>query len=435
MLARRVQPDRVSDALGALDPEAVARVREEAWPDPRDAEEVHEALLWMGYVTDAEAPPWRPWLDALAAAGRVVHEGDPLVRAIEASRDPVDVLRGRMEALGPVEGDDPAFLALEAQGHVLRARLGGRDVWCDRRLLARIQRYTLDRLRREIEPVSAATFLRFLAAWQHVDHRLEGPHGVAEVVRQLSGVEVPAAAGRRRCSRRACAATGATGSTPSPWAARSRGGGLGRGRVVAPGRADRVPPRVPTAVDWLDALTLGGEVVSGGGCGREGASPLRAAPPIALFPREDLALPWTPASRRRHAVPVMGRSSCFRRGGPRRGTPDVAETVALRLLARTGVVSVRAVRERLLVPWRDVVRALRLLDCAAASAAAVSSRGSTASTSPLPEATRSAARRAARGLEVSAVDPLNDPHPRGRACARRRSVDASPSADLGIPCR
>ena len=64
---------------------------------------------------------------------------------------------------------------------VLRARIEGREAWCNRRLLARIHRYTIDRLRREIEPVTASEFLRFLSCWQHADdaHRLEGPRGVA----------------------------------------------------------------------------------------------------------------------------------------------------------------------------------------------------------------------------------------------------------------
>ena len=42
---------RTLDSIGELDPDAVARVREEAWPHPEHAEEVHEALTWMGYVT------------------------------------------------------------------------------------------------------------------------------------------------------------------------------------------------------------------------------------------------------------------------------------------------------------------------------------------------------------------------------------------------
>ena len=54
-----------ADDFATLDPEAIARVRAEAWPDPRDAEEVHDALDWLGIVTAQEAEPWREWLDAL----------------------------------------------------------------------------------------------------------------------------------------------------------------------------------------------------------------------------------------------------------------------------------------------------------------------------------------------------------------------------------
>ena len=94
---------------------------------------------------------------------------------------------------------DARMLELERRGVVLRVRLEGREAWCDRRLLARIQRYTLERLRREIEPVSAAVFLRFLAHWQHADEetKLDGPRGVAEALAQLAGFEAPAAAWER----------------------------------------------------------------------------------------------------------------------------------------------------------------------------------------------------------------------------------------------
>jgi ATP-dependent Lhr-like helicase len=63
VISRRVLDIRTADELGALDPGAIARVREEAWPQPQDAEEVHEALLWMGYVTLAESGDWQVWLD------------------------------------------------------------------------------------------------------------------------------------------------------------------------------------------------------------------------------------------------------------------------------------------------------------------------------------------------------------------------------------
>ncbi len=76
----------------------------------------------------------------------------------------------------------------------MRTRIEGRRAWCDRRLLARIHRYTIDRLRREIAPVTAAQFIRFLARWQHVgeEHRLTGVRGLAEAAGQLSGFETPA---------------------------------------------------------------------------------------------------------------------------------------------------------------------------------------------------------------------------------------------------
>ena len=77
-MARRVLDVRTADELGALDPDAVERVREEAWPRPADLEEVHEALLWMGYVTVEEGQEWQTWLDELARAGRVRQRGRPV---------------------------------------------------------------------------------------------------------------------------------------------------------------------------------------------------------------------------------------------------------------------------------------------------------------------------------------------------------------------
>jgi ATP-dependent Lhr-like helicase len=79
VMSRRGLDRRQQDGIGALDPDAIARVRDEAWPQPSSAEEVHEALLWMGWVADVEADPWRPWLEALLAAGRVRRETGPLL--------------------------------------------------------------------------------------------------------------------------------------------------------------------------------------------------------------------------------------------------------------------------------------------------------------------------------------------------------------------
>jgi ATP-dependent Lhr-like helicase len=117
----------------------VARVREEVWPAPEDAEEVHEALRWMGYVTREEGLAWQPRLEALSGDGRVVCEQGQW-RAVDGPTDPKVVLRGRMEALGPIVSDDPLLYELERDGGVLRVRFDGRDGWCDRRQVARIHR-------------------------------------------------------------------------------------------------------------------------------------------------------------------------------------------------------------------------------------------------------------------------------------------------------
>ena len=85
-----------------------------------------------------------------------------------------------------------------------RAGDGAPLEWCERRLLARIHRYTLNRLRAEIEPVSPADFMRFLFAWQRVDseHRVSGLEGLAAVIEQLDGFELPAGGVGERCPGR-----------------------------------------------------------------------------------------------------------------------------------------------------------------------------------------------------------------------------------------
>ena len=450
VMTRRILDPRTADELGALDADAVARVREEAWPRPEGAEELHEALGWMGYVTAAEAEPWQAWLDALAAAGRVVRDGERCF-AVEATREPKAVLRGRLEALGPVfvaagSDDEALLLQLEAEGAVLRARIDGRPAWCDRRLLARIHRYTLDRLRREIEPVTAAEFLRFLNCWQHVDpdHRLDGPAGVAEVVEQLAGFEVPAAAWE---------------GSLLPWRVR----GYKR--------------------EWLDQLAMSGEVVWGRFWGAS-QSPVRRTP-IALVPRADLdawtslaaatvrptpgptaeevlavlrtrgavfvqelaracrlplasveeglgslvaqgrvtcdsfsGLRWLllPASRRRGAGSSSGRWSLLGAAAAPPSAASQAEFVARRLLRRTGVVFRRTtLRERIPVPWRDVARACRLLEARGEVRGGRFVAGFDGEQYALPEAVtllRGLRRKPARPLggdnfALPASDPLN----------------------------
>jgi ATP-dependent Lhr-like helicase len=124
----------------------------------------------------------------------------------------VELLRGRLALAGPTTpaaladslsitvGDvETGLLTLESEGVVLRGSFSGPGEWCERRLLARIHRYTLNRLRAEIEPVAPADFMRFLFAWQHVDpsHRLTGVDGLRAIVGMLDGFELPARAWER----------------------------------------------------------------------------------------------------------------------------------------------------------------------------------------------------------------------------------------------
>ena len=129
------------------------------------------------------------------------------------------MLRGWLESTGPAtpsqlasrlalsrELVEAGLLRLEAEGQVLRGRFtseagageagAGETEWCNRRLLARIHRLTLGRLRREIEPVTTAQFLRFLCRWQHLTpgSRLHGVEGTFQVLQQLQGYEIAAAA-------------------------------------------------------------------------------------------------------------------------------------------------------------------------------------------------------------------------------------------------
>ncbi|HZI73722.1 MAG TPA: hypothetical protein VFD73_06780, partial [Gemmatimonadales bacterium] len=222
---RRAFEPSSADDLGALDPSAIARVREEAWPDVQNADELHDALLTSGFLTEVEGlsgssnGSWGSMFRELVRDGRadrvelgsrkavwVATERLAEVRAIhpagevrEMDSGPVtredavrELLRGRLAITGPSTSEelgnvlgtpqsdaDVALAALEGEGVILRGHFTAEESaleWCDRRLLARIHRYTLNRLRAEIEPVSAADFMRFLFAWQRLDseHRVAG---------------------------------------------------------------------------------------------------------------------------------------------------------------------------------------------------------------------------------------------------------------------
>jgi ATP-dependent Lhr-like helicase len=309
-LRRWLDPETASD-LGALDADAIVRVRAEAWPDAETPDELHDALLTFGFLTidEGDLSGWGRLFDALAKARRatlailptlpngprlwIAAERLPQLQALhpkavlepEIAAPPrfarewtaeealVEIVRGRLDGLGPVTAEalaaslgikrsavEVALASLEGEGFVFRGRftpgIPGEE-WCERRLLARIHRYTLDRLRREIEPVSQADFLRFLLVWQRVDPdgRAEGPGSLDALLGQLEGFEAAASA----------------------W----------EGEIL-PARMKEYDP------SWLDGLCLAGRWVWGRGAapssdGSRRSGPVRATP-IALLSRGGLPL-------------------------------------------------------------------------------------------------------------------------------------------------
>jgi ATP-dependent helicase Lhr and Lhr-like helicase len=329
---RRGLPVEARD-LARLDPAAIERVREQVRPEVRDADELHDLLMTvLGHRPEAE---WETMFGTLVAAGRAVTlhaPGGDLWCAVErrprlaalfpgaaatpdhpspvaaAEHDPDEVaaqmLRGHLEYLGPstvadlshatcLGGSDVlrALVRLETEGFALQGHFtapDSSDEYCARRVLARIHAYTRERKRREIEPVTARDYMRFLLRWQHVtpDSRLEGRFGVVPVIEQLQGFEL------------------AAGAWESILAARIEG----------------------YRTEWLDEACLSGQVTWGrlsvrssepdAAPRRAGLTPSRATP-ITLTIRDDL--PWllTAARGDRHPAPP----------GPGR-TQDVLEVLA-----------------------------------------------------------------------------------------------------------
>ena len=237
---RRMLPASVLEEVGKLDPEAIAEVTAGAWPDVRDADELQDALQTLVALPEELGSPWTALFQELVAqrrAGRAVL-GDrqywvsaergrsfrqlfpeaafetplPDVQPVTPERHEAlsATVHGWMSHSGPVTAAeladrlglatsdiDEALLRLEAAGTVLRGRFRGTSdgiEWCERRLLARIHRLTLGRLRREIEPVTAATFMRWLFSWQHLAPGTQtfADRGTLSVLEQLQGFEAPA---------------------------------------------------------------------------------------------------------------------------------------------------------------------------------------------------------------------------------------------------
>jgi ATP-dependent helicase Lhr and Lhr-like helicase len=266
---RRVLPETVASDIGRLDPAAIDEVRKDAWPDVRDAEELHgalEALIVLPepgtreqFNPEANAtsvspehhalehavaesiPQWRKYFEQLASQGRAgrarisgrnywvtaerttlvtsIFPGISLDSSIAEIEQPAPTraealsafLTGWMQHAGPVRAEvlarlfnlpesevSNSLLRIEATGSILRGHFA--DVcsdgieWCERRLLSRIHRLTIGKLRKEIEPVTAAQFMRWLARWQHVapGTLTLGERGMLDVLRQLQGYEAPA---------------------------------------------------------------------------------------------------------------------------------------------------------------------------------------------------------------------------------------------------
>ena len=226
-LRRTIREDL--DGAGILDAAVIEEVAEESWPVIRDADELHDALLTLvvlppeharnGCALDAfhaqlESQNRVVTLQANGRAFWVAAERVDLANAAllsDAREEPfAEILRGWLECSGPItvtqlaeqfgverELVEAGLLRLETQGQLLRGRFsGGEEQWCNRRVLARIHRRTIGQLRREIQPVTAAEYHRFLYRWQHVapPSRLHGLDGTLQIIRQLEGYEIPAAA-------------------------------------------------------------------------------------------------------------------------------------------------------------------------------------------------------------------------------------------------
>jgi len=484
-----------AEALGRLDPEALARVRAEAAPDVRGPEELHDLLLsavvWRpGDAVAAGADPAAvaAWFEALVAQGRaglLTVPGAPAVAGATAGDAPeqsrwyaaerrdwiealfpgaagahaggeapdadvvsAEAVRGHLDVCGPVSAAELAQRTglsvrrvqvglgrLEAEGFVLRGRFDpvedgaegdAPEQWCARRLLARVHAYTQRRLRREIEPVTAQDFVRFLLGWQHATPagRRQGRAGVLAVIDQLQGFEVPAGAWEesvlparvegyqhrwledlcrsgdlvwgRLAPRPADDDTPRRGSaTPSratpvtfalrqdlPWLLRA-----------ARGEAVPAEPAHGPARDVLDALRARGAMFHADLCSATGRLPVEVEEGLWDLVARGLVtadgfqavrslLSARASWKRRHRQELRMRTGLRRvparlEGGEGRWAllpgsdgpaaeldrDELAELVAGQLLARWGVVCWDVTaREDLAVPWREVVWALRRLE-------------------------------------------------------------------------
>ncbi|MEX5352437.1 DEAD/DEAH box helicase [Pseudomonas juntendi] len=508
VLNRRWNEVHSGDDLGALDIEAIAAVQAEAWPQPGNADEMHEALMSLGAISAGETHLGNDWpglLAPLAQAGRacllrsgetalwLARERLSLLLACypDASLEPslgllpgfdqplerdtalVELLRARLSGFGPLTvaqiaaplglaGSDveQALVRLEVEGYVLRGHFSpGQQTlqWCERHLLARIHRYTVKRLRREIEPVTLQDYMRFLFDWQHLaaDERLRGPQAVAEVLGQLQGFPSAAGAweaellparikdysphwlddacrsGQWAWSRLATTLSSSTlSSTPLVLLPREY---LGLWRSLAPMPAlDDLAPRAQRVYETLqtqgalffDELTQEAhllpseletalqQLVGAGLVGADSFTGLRSL----ITP----AAKRTSRNSRRGRPPMAsdmaqaGRWALLRRGNTMPDADQRLEHVARTLLRRYGVICWRLLEREsdVLPPWRDLLRCYHRLEARGEIRGGRFIAGLAGEQFALPEAVallRQVRRRAAEGglVMISACDPLN----------------------------
>jgi ATP-dependent Lhr-like helicase len=244
---RRVLPASLLQDIGQLNPLAITEVQQQAWPDLRNADELHDVLQTLIALPinlhlneqQKSSPAWEVFFAELVAQGRagkasiekhlfwIATEKAEAFRSIypeanfhhhlksiqqekiETEEALVEMIRGWLQYLGPVTCDElveilgierteleKTLLKLEATGLILRGnfRTSNQLEWCERRLLARIHSLTLGILRKEIEPVNATQFIHWLLTWQHLapGTQLQGEQGLLEVIKQLQGYEIPA---------------------------------------------------------------------------------------------------------------------------------------------------------------------------------------------------------------------------------------------------
>lgn len=244
---RRTLPDSLIKNLGMLSPFAIEEVKTQAWPEPKDKDELQDYLqLLIGLPIEIVEKKsreqflvWNEYFEELIRekrAGLAIVHGKKFWVSPEkkkcfdliyptanfeqklsdipitfSSRDDalVEYISSWMNVLGPTTSIElseilglemseieQSLLYLETRGTILRGSFEeplNTLQWCERRLLARIHRLTLGKLRKEIECVSPAQFMRWLLEWHHLtpNTQLSGEHGLLEVIRQLQGFELP----------------------------------------------------------------------------------------------------------------------------------------------------------------------------------------------------------------------------------------------------